>query len=216
MAGLTDAPRTLKGGLVLVDPDSGVILRIIALQYNPDALSRTFQVQSVTGEAGDRLDVLRLKGPPIETIKLEAELDATDPAQEPPTPLADGLEPQLAALETILYPDSGTLQTNATLAQAGTLELTPQQTPLVLFVWSKSRIVPVRITELAVQEDAFDVNLNPLRAKVSLTLRVLSVNDLPIDHRGTSLYLAYQQTKERFAAVAPQGTLADLGVQGIG
>jgi hypothetical protein len=216
MAGLTDAPRTLKGGLVLVDPDSGVILRVITLQYNPDALSRTFAVQSVSGEAGDRLDVLRLKGPPIETIKLEAELDATDPAQEPPAAVADGLEPQIAALETIIYPDSGTLRTNATLAQVGTLELTPQQTPLVLFVWSKSRIVPVRITELSVQEDAFDVNLNPLRAKISLTLRVLSVNDLPNDHRGTSLYLAYQQTKERFAAAAPQGTLADLGVQGIG
>jgi hypothetical protein len=216
MAGLTDAPRTLKGGLVLVDPDSGVILRVITLQYNPDALSRTFAVQSVSGEAGDRLDVLRLKGPPIETIKLEAELDATDPAQDPPVAVADGLEPQIAALETIVYPDSRTLQTNATLAQVGTLELTPQQTPLVLFVWSKSRIVPVRITELSVQEDAFDVNLNPLRAKISLTLRVLSVNDLPNDHRGTSLYLAYQKTKERFASAAPQGTLADLGVQGIG
>ncbi|MDQ6925381.1 MAG: hypothetical protein M3154_04000 [Candidatus Eremiobacteraeota bacterium] len=212
---LSGSALSLKSALVLVDPESGQIQRIIELQYNPETLSRTFQVQSATGEAGDRLDVLRLKGPAIETIKLDAEFDATDDLADPalhPVAAQFGLQARLAALETVVYPDTGTIQTNMTLAMVGTLELTPQQAPLVLFVWSRSRIVPVRITELSVTEELFDAALNPIRAKVSLTLRVLSVNDLPQNHRGTSLYLAYQKTKERLAALGPQGTLGDLGM----
>lgn len=215
MSGLSGAALTLKSALVIADPDSGQFQKIIELQYNPETLSRTFQVQSVTGEVGDRLDVLRLKGPPVETIKLEAVFDATDDLQDPaqhPVAAQYGLQARLAALETLVYPDSGTIQTNMTLAQVGTLELTPQQGPLVLFVWSRSRIVPVRITELSIAEELFDSALNPINAKVSLTLRVLSVNDLPQDHGGTSLYLAYQKTKERLATLGPQGTLSDLGL----
>ena len=48
--------------------------------------------------------------------------------------------------------------------------------PLTLFVWSKSRIVPVKITEFSVTEEMFDSNLNPIRARISLGLRVLTDN----------------------------------------
>ena len=71
------SPRLLKGGLVQVDPESARVLRVIALQYNPDTLTRTLQVQA-SGEGGDRSQALRLKGAAVETIKLEAEIDATD------------------------------------------------------------------------------------------------------------------------------------------
>jgi hypothetical protein len=215
---LSNSPRPIKGGVALVDPDQGTVLKLIGLQYNPETLTRSFQVQGVGGEAGDRLDVLRLKGPPIETIKVEAELDATDALEHPDrntTTAALGLQPQLAALETLVYPDSATIRSNQNLAQAGTLELTPAQTPLVLFVWSKNRIIPVRITEMSVTEEGFDPSLNPLRAKVSLTMRTLSVNDFPTDHRGTSLYLAYQETKERFSALNEGATLSQLGISGL-
>jgi hypothetical protein len=215
---LSNSPRPIKGGIVLVDPDQGTVLRLIAMQYNPETLTRSFQVQGVGGEAGDRLDVLRLKGPPIETIKVEAELDAADALEHPDqntTTAALGLQPQLAALETLIYPDSGTIRSNQALAQAGTLEITPAQTPLILFIWSKNRIIPVRITEMSVTEEAFDPALNPIRAKVSLTMRTLSVNDFPNGHRGASLYLAYQETKERFGALPEGATLAQLGISGL-
>ena len=68
--------------------------------------------------------------------------------------------------------------------------------PLTLFVWSKQRIVPVRLTDLSVTEEAFDPNLNPIRAKVSLGMRVLSVDDLGFDQTGGSLFMAYLQNKE--------------------
>ena len=42
------APRTLKGGLVLMDADGKALLRTVAFQYNPDSLSRTLQARIVT------------------------------------------------------------------------------------------------------------------------------------------------------------------------
>lgn len=202
---------------MLIDPESSAVLRVISLQYNPDTLTRTLQAQTV-GEGADPGEALRLKGPPVETIKLEAELDATDAMEFPDqnsNVVEFGIQPQLAALETILYPTSAQLQTNNSLASSGTLEIIPTEAPLVLFVWSKTRIIPVRLTEFSITEEAFDVNLNPLRAKVSLGMRVLSINDLGFNHKGGSLYMIYQQQKEQLAALNKAGTLGALGIGGI-
>jgi hypothetical protein len=54
MTSFPGSPRLLKGGIVLIDADTGVVQRIIALQYNPDTLSPTLQVQGVGNESGDR------------------------------------------------------------------------------------------------------------------------------------------------------------------
>jgi hypothetical protein len=212
------APRLLKGGLVLLDPTSGAVRRVIALQYNPDTLSRTLQVQAIGAEGGDRSQALRIKGPPTETIKVDVEIDATDQLELPAqnrTTVELGIFPQLAVLETLNYPASADLIANNTLASLGTLEIAPMEAPLTLFVWSKTRIVPVRLTEFSVTEEAFDPALNPIRAKVSLGMRVLSVNDLGFDHKGGNLYLAYQQQKERLAARSQASVLGSLGLTGI-
>ena len=212
------SPRTLQGGLVLLDPESAVVLRVIVLQYNPDTLTRTLQAKGVPAEAGDRLEALRLTGPPAETIKLDAEIDATDQLEFPEqnrTVTQVGIHPQLAALETIIFPSSSQIQRNNSLASAGTLEIVPAQAPLVLFVWSKHRIVPVHITEFTITEEAFDPLLNPIRAKVSLGMRVLTTNDLNFSTRASSIYMAYLQQKERLAGMNPGGTLNALGVNRI-
>jgi hypothetical protein len=212
-----NAPRLIRGGLVLIDPGSSAVQRIIALQYNPDTLTRTLQPQSIP-DTGDRSEALRLKGPPIETIKLEAEIDATDQLEQPdqnPSTIEFGVFPQLAVLEMIVYPTSAQLQANHALAQNGTLEIIPMQAPLTLFIWSKSRIVPVRLTEFSITEEAFDTALNPIRAKISLGMRVLSVDDLGFDQKGGSLYMAYQQQKEKLATKFSGGTLSTLGLGGI-
>jgi len=212
------SPRLLKGGLVLLDPASGAVRRVIALQYNPDTLSRTLQVQAIGAEGGDRSQALRIKGPPTETIKVDVEIDATDQLELPAqnrTTVELGIFPQLAVLETIIYPASADLIANNILASLGTLEIAPMESPLTLFVWSKTRIVPVRLTEFSVTEEAFDPALNPIRAKVSLGMRVLSVNDLGFDHKGGNLYLAYHQQKERLAARTSAAALSGLGLTGI-
>jgi hypothetical protein len=210
------SPKLLKGGIVLVDPTTSAVQRIIALQYNPDTISRTLQVQGVEGEGGDRSEALRLKGPPIETIKVEAEIDATDQLEIADSTATEvGLHAQLAALEVIVYPTSAQLQSNNSLAQSGTLEIIPMETPLTLFVWSKQRVMPVRITEFSVTEEAFDPTLNPIRAKVSLGMRVLSVNDVGFSHKSGSLFMSYLQTKEQLAKRAKGATFGVLGTKGI-
>jgi hypothetical protein len=207
----------IKGGIVLIDAGTAAVKRVIVLQYSPDSISRTFQVQGVGGESGDRSEALRLKGAPVETIKLEAELDATDQLEFPDqnrTATQVGLFPQMAALEMLIYPTSAQLNNSNRLASSGMLEIAPVETPLALFVWSKTRVLPVRVTELSITEEAFDPNLNPIRAKVSLGLRVLSVGDVGFEHKGGNLFMSYLQQKENLMTLS-QGVLGTLGITGI-
>jgi hypothetical protein len=218
MTSFPRSPQLLKGGIVLLDPDTGVAVQTIVLQYNPETLSRTLQLQGIGPEPGDRLEALRLKAPPLETIKLEAEIDATD-QMELATPMSTvsrlGIYPQLAALEIMVYPTAQQLLDNDSQSQMGVLEIAPMEAPLSLFVWSQTRVLPVRLTEFSITEEAFDPNLNPIRAKVSLGMRVLTVNDLGFSHKGGSLFMTYLQQKEQLATWSPQGTLAALGLRGI-
>lgn len=212
------SPRLIKGGIVLIDPNTGAVQRIIALQYNPDTLSRTLQIKGVGGESGDRSEALRLKGPPTETIKLDAEIDLIDQTGQAvldETTTAPGIHPQLAALETIVYPSSKQLQNNNSKAASGTLEIAPMEAPLTLFIFGAKRILPVRLTEFSITEEAFDVALNPIRAKVSLGMRVLNVDDLGFNHKGGSLFMRYLQDKEQLARSSAGGTLGALGIGGI-
>ncbi len=216
MSSFPNSPKLLKGGLVLIDPGTAMVQRIIALQYNPDSLSRSFQIKGVGAESGDRSEALRLKGPPVETIMVEAELDATDQLEFADTKAtAVGIHPQLAALEMIVYPTSGQLLANNRLAQAGKLEIAPMETPLTLFVWSKTRVVPVRLTEFSVTEEAFDPALNPIRAKVSLGMRVLTVDDVGFSHKAGTLFMSYLQVKEQLAVQNQGGSLNVLGIGAI-
>jgi hypothetical protein len=217
MSTFPNSPRLVKGGIVLIDPDTSAVVRIITLQYNPDTLSRTLQIKGLA-EGGDRSEALRLTGPPVETIKVDVEIDAADQLEAPdqnPNAAQSGIHPQLAALETIVYPANSQIQTNNSLASSGTLEIVPMETPLALFIWSKNRVIPVRLTDFSITEEAFDAALNPIRAKVSLGMRVLSVNDLPFDHKGNSLFMSYHQQKESLATKAQGGTLNALGITRI-
>ena len=219
MSAFPDSPRVLKAGIVLLDPDSFNVLPngVIVMQYNPDTLTRTLKIKGAQ-EGSDRSEALRLTGPPVETIKLDAEIDATDQLENPDQNQATvefGIAPQLAALETLVYPASATLQNNYALSQQGTLEIMPMMAPMSLFVWSAARIVPVRLTEFSITEEAFDPRLNPLRAKVSLGLRVLSIDDLFFSDKGGSLYMAYQRQKESLAQLYQYGTLGALGIRGL-
>jgi hypothetical protein len=216
MSSFPNSPRLLKGGLVLVDAGSGAVRRIVTFQYNPDSLQRSLQIQG-TGDGSERSEALRLKGPPVETIKLEAEIDATDHLEFPdrnPATVALGIHAQLASLEAIAYPSSAALIANDALASAGTIEIVPMETALTLFVWSAQRILPVRITEFSIAEDAFDPLLNPIRAKVSIGMRVLSVDDVGFAHRGGSLFMAYLRAKESLVGRAQAGSLSNLGLGG--
>jgi hypothetical protein len=132
-----------------------------------------------------------------------------------PTAVTTGIHSDLAALEELVNPSTASLRANDAMANAGLLEVLPMETPLTLFVWSKQRVVPVRITELAIVEEAFDVALNPIRAKVTLGMRVLSVDDFGFDHRGGTLFMAYLHAKEALAGQARSAGISALGLEAI-
>ncbi len=217
MSPLPSSPRLLRGGLVLVELESGAVQRVITFQYNPENMTRTLQVQGATGEATDHLEQLRLKGPPIETIKIDVEIDAADQLELPDQngdAVEFGILPQLAALETVVYPSSEQVLANRRQSDAGMMEILPTPAPLQLFVWGKNRVLPVRVTDLSITEEAFNPDLNPIRAKVSLGLRVLSVNDLLFDNKGGSLFMSHFQQKERLAKLG-SGALSAVGLKGV-
>lgn len=216
MSAFPGSPRLLRGGLVLIDPDTAAVLRIIALQYNPDTLTRSFQIKGTTSESTDHIEALRLKGPPVETIRLEAEIDATDQLELPNTQAVQaGLHPQLAAIEMTVYPSSAHLVSTNDDARSGSIEIAPEQAPLPLLVFGPKRIVPVRITELSITEEAFDAALNPIRAKISLTMRVLTVDDIGFDARGGGLFMSYLRAKEQLSQQAAPGSFDLLGISGL-
>ncbi|MEE4594972.1 hypothetical protein V2J94_24315 [Streptomyces sp. DSM 41524] len=213
-----DIPKPIRSGIVLVDPERGTPQRIIILQFNPDTLERSLAPQSAGDQAdsggggsgsGDKNEALRLKGPAQETWKFTAEIDATDQFE---VAALDGIHPQLATLEMLVQPTTAKLRDAMRLSKKGTIEISPIEMPLTLFTWGSKRVMPVRITELSINESAFDVNLNPIRASLSVGLKVLTVSDLPAGHRGAELYLAHLAQKERLAAAARGGALSALGL----
>jgi hypothetical protein len=204
------SPRLVKGAIVGIDIFNP-LASVIIFQYNPDTLTRTLQAQT-TGGGENRSEALRLKGPPIESIRLDVEIDATDQLEK-----ADGIAtslgiyPQLSALEMLLYPKSALVIANTILLATGTIEVIPPEAPFTLFIWGPKRVLPVRLTDFSITEEAHDPNLNPIRAKVTLGLRVLSYNDFSLTHPGYALFLAHQVVKETLAVVGSIGNLGSIG-----
>jgi hypothetical protein len=219
MTGLTASPKVVKGGLIVLAPGGGAVRNTIALQYNPDTLTRTYQVQGVGGNGGgERAQPFRLKGPAVETIKLDAEIDATDQLEHPDSnanAVAFGIGPQIALLEALVNPSVAEILAVAQQTANGTLEILPPEAPLVLFVWSRNRVVPVRVTDFSVTEEAFDPALNPIRAKISLGLRVMSTDDLGFTHKGGTIFISYLRAREALATKAGTASFASIGLTGV-
>ena len=210
-------PKTLRGGLVIMNRDGTAVVRVVTFQYNPDTLSRNLVPRGATTDAGDRLEATRLKGPPAETIKFDAEIDAADQLEKPennPDTVTAGILPELAALETVIAPRSKDVKLAESRAASGMIEILPLPSALVLFVWGPKRVLPVRIQDFAVLEEAFDANLNPIRAKVTMTLRVLSVDDLAPGSRAAGFAMAAMEKKEQIAKRQPS-VLTAFGLKGL-
>jgi len=207
MSSFPRSPKTIKGAIIGIDLFNP-LASVIVFQYNPDTMTRTLRGQG-SGEGGARSEAMRLKGAPVETIKLDVEIDATDQLER-----ADGIAttlgiyPQLSALEMLLYPKSALVIANTVLMALGTLEILPPIGPFTLLVWGLKRVLPVRLTDLTITEEAFDTGLNPIRAKASLGMRVLSYNDLSLTNPGYYLFLTHQIVKETMATI---GSISNIG-----
>jgi len=205
------SPRLLKGALVGLDP-MNPLASVVVFQYNPDTMTRKLDARAAGTEGGDRSEAFRLSGPPKETITLAIEVDAADELEQgnPLTALA-GISPTLAALEMLLYPKSTKVFADIVLAQLGNIEIVPPEAPLTLFVWGPQRVLPVRLSSLSVTEEAFDVRLSPIRAKIDLSLYVLSYADLKVATPGHDLFLVYQVIRETMATTNLFNSIRDTG-----
>jgi hypothetical protein len=207
--------RTLRGALVVMAPSSSSP-KVIVFQYNPTNLRRTLAPQMVGGDAQSRSSPLSYTGAPVETIAAEIEVDAADQeAFAGAAPSSSGIAPELAAIEVVLYPPSASVTQSQALLDAGTLEIGPYVAPTTLFVWGSSRVVPVKITGYSVTEEAFDAELNPIRASISLSMQVLSYSDVGPEDQAYSLFMAYQAAKESLAAQGSTGGSEVADVIGV-
>lgn len=207
-------PPLLKAALVAIDSASP-LASVIVFQYNPETLTRTLKPR-VAGREGDVGEAYRIEGPPEEFIRVEVEIDATDQLERgDPVAESMGIYPQLSALEMLVYPKSSALIANRALLALGTVEVVPPPGPFTVFIWGPKRALPVRLQELSITEEAHDADLNPLRAKVSLGLAVLSYHDLPMTHPGYSIFLSHQVIKEAMAVIGGARSLGSLASGGV-
>lgn len=199
----------LKGALVGIEP-ANLAAGVIVFQYNPETLTRTLKPR-VAGRDGDLGEAYRIEGPPEESISVEVEIDATD-LLERGDPVAEsmGIYPQLSALEMLVYPKSSAVIAKGALLSRGTIEVVPPPGPLTVFIWGPNRVLPVRVQEFSITEEAHDADLNPIRAKVRLGLAVLSYHDLPMTHPGYGIFLSHQVIKEAMAALGGARSLGSL------
>ncbi len=215
MSSFPDSPRTLKGGFILMDAEGKTVLRTVSFQYNPDTLTRSMVPRAAKIDAGDRLEGLRLVGPPVETYKFDIEYDATDALEFPGSnqeAVKNGVAPQLADLETIITPATADIAAADALARTGALEVMPLPSPLLLLVLGANRTLPVRVNDYSIVEEAFDGRLNPIRARVSISLRALSIDDLAFGSKGAALYMVGAKRREALAKRQPPSMQA-LGLK---
>lgn len=158
--------------------------------YNEDGTVREDTI------SGEQLNQLSQPFDPQETFSLELELDAADALEEPashPIAVVAGVADRISAMELLCYPPGpGALggllnvSVNVSIGAGGisasigsAADVVPRRdVPIVLFFWGPARIVPVRITSFSVTEQQYSPLLYPVRAKVSLGLRVLDENHL--------------------------------------
>jgi len=209
------SPRILKGAIVAID-EYNPLASVIVFQYNPETMSRTLKATTTGGQGGARSEAMRLSGAPEETISMNVEIDATDQLEmADPSAVSMGVSPQLSALEMIIYPKSSLVLANAALMNQGTMQIVPPEAPFTLFIWGQRRILPIRITGFTIEEQLFDVNLNPTLAKVTLSLRVLSYNDLPMEHIGWHMFVSHQIQKEIMAVQSSLNSLNSVVVGNV-
>jgi hypothetical protein len=173
------SPQVQKGAFVQYkstfssNPD-----RTIKFLYNPEELSRKLNpsVEEITKKGSK--EPLKIAYPPEEEISLKIILDATNYLETGEKNIY-GIAPELSVLELLLYPiDMEDLHPAYMKKKKGSVKITPVEIPLVLFTWGEKRALPVNITSLSITEKAFDINLNPVRAEVDVSMKVLTWKEL--------------------------------------
>jgi hypothetical protein len=152
----------------------------------------------------EQLNHLRQPYDPDESFSLTLELDAADALEQPllhPVAVIAGVADRIAAIEMLCYPpavDSAaggllSVQVSVSVGAGGVSagagastefdDVPRREVPVVLFFWGPGRIVPVRIVSFSIEEQQYSPLLYPIRAKVTLGLKVITDTQL-VDAQG--------------------------------
>jgi hypothetical protein len=190
--GYSRSPLLTKGAFIqLTEGIVGPVPNVIVFQYNPETLARKLTpwqppAEDTNAEQGGQMDPQAQPYDPQETIDCALEFDATDQLEQPerhPGAVLFGVADRLAAMERLLYPTSegdGLLGDLASvLSGSASAEVVRSIVPVVLFAWGAGLVVPVRLVSYAVEEQIFSPRLYPIRAKVAVSMQVLTDQAFP-------------------------------------
>lgn len=173
----------------------GPIPNIVIFQFNPESINRTITIPGATAannSAANRpkRESATTEAPAVESFSITAQFSAADDLGNGGAvaivPRLFGVGPQLAALEKMVYPpgtpggllgaaiDAIGSALSSGAAAAPTRPVPPQRVPRILFIWGPTRVLPVRITSMTINEKQYDAFLNPVEAEVVIGLTVLS------------------------------------------
>jgi hypothetical protein len=228
--GFPNQPRTLRGAFV----EYGLTLppAIVVFQFNPVQLTRnrTLSFASTTQRSASGTanplrafhkrysDLTKLRDDQVvsvgeEIIGFELRLDATDQLDEGDTLTEQfGILPRLSTLEAMVYPKSESLlgaALGALLGSPGGFSFTRSANPpLILFIWGRTRVLPVNINSMNITETDFSTVLNPIRASISVNLTVIE---------GPNPFFMYSKAAKEAMSIlnlANLGDIADVVVPG--
>lgn len=221
MSQYPNSPKLVKGALLeFGDALLGLLPNIILFQYNPEQLSHKLdqppaRSTSTGNETTEKKETFHTPNLPVESISdLKLVLDGTDQMEQgDPITAARGISPAIAALEMMMFPLGSSLINLSSLLSLGggsspSAKVPPQQLPLVLFVWGPWRIIPVNITSVSVVEQDFDPLLNPIRAEVTVSMKVISKDNLDPDSFAYGAYVWTQGNREVNAALNIANTVS--------
>lgn len=179
----------LRGALIEYGTDLiGPIPNVVIFQFNPEALNRTLQIPPRAGGTNPR-ETSQAGERTLESIGLTAHFSAADMLNDDKV-LARvfGVGPQLAALEKMVIP-GGKLAglVGKALDAIGdaigggggvppTQPVPREQYPKLIFIWGLTRVLPVSVASMRINEVEYDFLLNPVRAEVTLQLTVNAVD----------------------------------------
>ena len=181
-------PKVLRGAFV----EYGLSLPplLFSFQFNPEQLTRgrtaSWQAGGADGagngcregsEAQQRACIAQVQVSE-ESISLTLQLDATDAIADGTGLGAEfGVAPQLSTLELMIYPKTGELFGFPVGNLVGGASMfgaaKAKAIPILLFVWGRSRVLPVVMTSLQITEQEHFPDLSPKRASAAVQLKVL-------------------------------------------
>jgi hypothetical protein len=188
-----DAFQYAKGAFVTFRPgtEPNQPANTIPFRFNPESLVRTVALQAAqppSGTEGANPSAGANSQPATnpdagatikESFTVNIRIDIADLDRTLERNDEDGVGPEIAALEDLLYPIATQAQNASTGAQS-VAAVGPRA--LVLFVWGPKRIVPVRIVSLKIDETLYDTRLSPMRAEIEVSLEVLGLAEARNDN----------------------------------